>query len=668
MKEERRSMTRRKALQTMAIGGSATLAGCWAGSPTSIATPGESNEEGAVILSVSMQDFDFWDHLTFSCLQGLANRSGPRLYLNVATLLPDRSLRWKSWYRNEYGWSFQRIRNPRRVFEVEWPFDGYVLVDSETRQSANIAANYAATNDLLPVTKSFLETTAGLPELPVQFDLRGQFRDMNRAEIYEWAYEHQWPDSNQGTVANIYLDGFRTQGIRDYVVANRGFFFELSSDPTMNDQYEVRDRFLRELADPGYVFGWSTHGTLDTEPQYVAHASRHAAPVVMSQRMHNLTIHQQVPVGSRISLPSPPNETDLEVEDAVYVTFVISDGDALGSLHDHYFFNWHDTDHDAQPLGWEIQPLLIDLAPGIFEYYVKNAGENEAFVAASGSIGYTHPRHVPSDDLPTLLEETKSYLERTNLRTLTAIDGGPKTMAETYDRVLGDHLYGVISGYVDRGYANYILDSIAWAATELPDEKGQSLVDSIRRIADGTNSRPQFVPVHVPITSLSAKDAERASRTLGEADDIRVVEPDGFFLRLQQHLDSLSKVTFDFNRTVSPTASDNRQLAFAIDTLEFLAGSGDRIAIYDIGSGIDVPMDGHYIAEDAADRTFRWFGTESAEAVFLLPPNVVSESEVMTVVGRPVVETISAEVSLESDVLDRLAFTPGWSEYQIQLR
>lgn len=47
------------------------------------------------------------------------------------------------------------------------------------------------------------------------------------------------------------------------------------------------------------------------------------------------------------------------------------------------------------PIAWGVAPIIGDLFPGLWEYYVTTARANDQFFGATGGVGYTYPWSLP---------------------------------------------------------------------------------------------------------------------------------------------------------------------------------------------------------------------------------------------------------------------------------
>lgn len=667
------------------------------GAPTSQA---EGSSDTQLILAPDMTGASYWEALMFTSLQGLANRDEAKVFLHFKDIkdegwydVPDEEKYhvWYEWYKQYDHLEFKDLADPYELFTEldEMPFDGYVVVDTAVPATANIAANYAGSENLLPVTAGMLNSGA-LPEMEIVRDLRGQFNRMSKLEIYQWAYENQWPQANHARVANlrtpepaetidissftqasdtIYLkfedsikeDGFGSrlayvtlfdggqevvtvdpftteeeqylyeksgtgnsggdrfankedywiykidgvQGadtlgmrirneymlsastspegpfepissstqrvwlnfgvietntlftsnrIRDYGVAENTFFFDLYSDGPAAE-YELKSQIFEEMEPRGYVLGWGN------EAAHITHISQHGQLALGgSTYSDNFSFYSRAQIEGAVERfkerAKKPATVEALEEDKIYLTFVLSDGDSLNFITRRAQGGaWLLPERGQIPFGWEIQPALADIAPGILDYFQATATDNDHFTAAVSGVGYFYPEAMPKDKLAGVLEETTDYLKRTGLSNLTVMSplnptGVSKETIEMYADILGDELTGVMEGYTNRGaYREYLFgpknesgkngarlpvkakDATVWLPTALPvkgKESVEGMVEVLESLAEVRHQRPLFVPIHVPAHSMMITDMVEVVEQL-DPDIYKVVGPDEFY-------------------------------------------------------------------------------------------------------------------------------------------
>ena len=192
------------------------------------------------------------ERLVAASLQGLANRSGPRLYLDWGiyddvrarttneVFLPEEI--WQAKYRAYVGDSdrlnleyyheaFGLTAEPlpdlsAAVRRFAGCLRGLVAWDPALPDTVNAALMLAGLEDLLVVHPDLLPWVAGLTALPVLHDLRGRWPD--RVRLYEWAASELLPRCAPGQIACV-EPGWERPEFVDYLVQRRIFAYSLSS-------------------------------------------------------------------------------------------------------------------------------------------------------------------------------------------------------------------------------------------------------------------------------------------------------------------------------------------------------------------------------------------------------------------------------------------------------
>ncbi len=106
------------------------------------------------------------------------------------------------------------------------------------------------------------------------------------------------------------------------------------------------------------------------------------------------------------------------------------------------------------PMNWTIAPGLVDIGPGLLNYYYQDATENEYFVTGPSGMGYMMPYNTlnePGAPVKDVLTDedaadgytrlTETYLQRSGIRVVTLWDDASPMVREAYERN-GRNLYG----------------------------------------------------------------------------------------------------------------------------------------------------------------------------------------------------------------------------------
>ncbi len=329
--------------------------------------------------------------MTMHCLQGLVNRTQPRLFL----VEDHYDELWLDW-----------LRERGDVDEVEWLDVGQVfdrfgsaakcmfVIDPAVRGSINVATMLAAVHSGLVAAPE----TAGMFDLPM-----GAYPDSNKMgmdlrtmhwrrdlDAYKWVYTQIGDRLSRKAIA--YLDP-DTDGIRDYFV-EFGIPILWISNPA-GQHFEEEREFAKEvlLKWPANIpcMGWPLDGPGIGEWEGVRLASECGKFEVCSgydgysPTVTNLSVHSGT--SARFQQKMPPVRLG---RDKIYYAFIRSDGDGLNFQRHYYRKLFDDPQHGRVPLGWHIGPTATDFMPDILDYYYKHARPGDCFVNALTGVGYIH--------------------------------------------------------------------------------------------------------------------------------------------------------------------------------------------------------------------------------------------------------------------------------------
>ncbi|GAP13030.1 GxGYxY sequence motif in domain of unknown function [Longilinea arvoryzae] len=209
----------------------------------------EAFELNIDVLDVSQCSYA--ERICAAALQGLANRAGPRLYLDYGTyddpaarrtnevfmsdefwygkyrdLVGAQDRRNLEYYRQEHS---ARIREAGNLDELIRKYaaelNGCVVWDAAVPDTVNLALMLAAQQNLLPVDETLLPRVSACG-LEVRQDLRGCFGE--RVDLYRWALENLMPGCKPGWLGCIEPEWQRPEFV-DFLVQNKVFIYNLSS-------------------------------------------------------------------------------------------------------------------------------------------------------------------------------------------------------------------------------------------------------------------------------------------------------------------------------------------------------------------------------------------------------------------------------------------------------
>lgn len=316
------------------------------------------------------------DRALLVSLQGLVNRDLERLYLGSKGDL---------WFQNAVSLNqlTLEIDNPLKVVEAFLDeIRGIVIYDPALADTLNIAFTLAGLEDAIVVHPDLEEVLRNAPfNLPVIEDLRGRWK--NRTEAYRWAVENLWPRANHEFFMNVAPQQIHAQ---DLLVAEKGFAAYLST--RIPEERALLERIYRDVPAGLAVYGWP-----DDPDGNIRLASETGHYYVAGDWNDNLSVFRlgRAPV----LVPNVPAAAQTQVSfdpEALYVTFIM---DNAGVFHYNQFHMpnvvWADTQRGKVPIGWTLNPRLVDLAPGIAEWYYRTATPNDEFGGPPNLTGLTDP-------------------------------------------------------------------------------------------------------------------------------------------------------------------------------------------------------------------------------------------------------------------------------------
>jgi len=452
---------------------------------------------------LDIRTYSWNEQLSMVCTQGLINRKEPRIYL-VFDDYVDRL--WLPIYRKRYGVKYKEAQNLFgliRLFADE--LDGFVVYDDKVLHSANVAMTYGSIHNAVPASPTVADGLSGTGLKKIN-DFRGKWRD--RFEAYEWELENLMPQCSRRIVGSMCVDRpcvvndqANRHHVRDYLAAVKAFSFDLSTKMRDRREVDLFDRILRSFPSLGVVLGW--HCCRDLEIEAVARAAKNGFFVLCNLSSPNLTVHSGIKTRWKFRQRHAAKSA-ITLENKVYITFVQSDGDAIWAMNNFQNRNWLDSQRGKFPYTWEVQPIMVDLGPGMLEHYYRTATSNDYFIAGPSGAGYTAPTVNKWQN--EFLEQTRKYLEVCDLRSALVMNRDRRVGYQELDdpglplAIINKirSCFGFLHGYVGSGFEPTVfVDNIPYAHTSLYVSGSSDVLKEVERFGKGSRTRPLFVSVHV---------------------------------------------------------------------------------------------------------------------------------------------------------------------------
>jgi hypothetical protein len=387
-------------------------------------------------------------------LQGLANRTAPRLYV-----VHPPEFQWEitgplfEFYQRKHGVAFDELRDADAALAAfKEHARGYVVWDPAVGASLNVAFTIAGLEDAVVVTEALLPLVERHGLRPVD-DLRGRYAGWTDDRIYADAYDRYWARCNKEKIMLMggHAGAVRMPAMADWGVRERMFFHDLSANPAHPAEVALNRRLLRELKPGGFVFGWHSYAK-DTEEQYTTLLSMYGLKMEGLHNLPNLSFNCQFTFtpGFRFrNNHSVARDARPQAEEKVYLTFVQSDSIGIGV--------WTKPGRGKLPFGWQVTMNWTRFSPAALEYFHESATPNDYFIGGLSGPGYMYPNHIPPHRFGPLMADARALMEVLDQRVMEIMDnsaadgnvGNADLTKETVDRYYAafPDVIGFINGY-----------------------------------------------------------------------------------------------------------------------------------------------------------------------------------------------------------------------------
>ena len=461
-----------------------------------------------------------------SIYQGLINRTEPRIYLKNSPHDVD----WLSIYASEgYAFELEDVPDVQTLLQQFInELDGAIIIDPDNLHSLNVAQTWASLENLLVITPE-MKKMVQAQGLAIKEDLRGRWK--GRIETYLWAFKKLFPHCSKHLVANCCVDypfapSPSSYQIRDFLVANHTFTVDLSSALRQRREYRLLNEIYARMELPAGIWGW--HCSRDHEHWAVDRGARKGLYTVCAAGGANFTVHSGFkPTDRSVPQQKPSPRKDLKAQkDKVYIAFMMTDGDALWVMDRLQMGNWGAEKRREFPISWGFLPLLADIGPAMYKYYVDNMNDTDYMVAGPSGAGYTYTHLHPNPRL--FLRYSKHYMQRCDLKVVHITNWNDYTNWQEVDvpwfnPILFtelDNCVGYVRGMGESAFEpNYnFKDKPFVFCGEGIHRNDKDDVATIRNFIQANPNRPLFVFVLINV----AVDTKRIQRIVDELTEYNI--------------------------------------------------------------------------------------------------------------------------------------------------
>jgi hypothetical protein len=447
----------------------------------------------------------------FGSLEGIVNRTQPRIACVVGG--QEGGFTWL----NLHNLPYTLINGYSAIVKYRTNVTGLVVTDPNQPHTLNLATTIAGVNNELICDPSLLAVLTNAPyNLAIVDDLRGRFSD--QYQVYRYLYTNYWPLCTHRVISgmNTNLHG----NFRDYIVAIKAATVWLDPGTFNFTDQSVLGLFLSDMTPAGGVYtGW-----WPSEANGLNWIYQYGIPVLASDYLVNASVFGGV--SRTINVPDIPLPPPLQ--NKVYVSMILSDGDNIQYMQHAMKMNWDNLDRGGIPIGWTVSPLAADVDPVMLNYYWSTATTNDCLISGPSGAGYTHMQNWNAGNLAAFTKVSDSYLERSGLRIITVWDQVTSGVAQSFATNCPS-----LFGLTDQSGGSYTsvnlgLRTVGLAVAYSSDTNAiYSGITNAARTWDGT--APLFIAVQADVWNLGPTQLRNIANSLDKNEYV-LVRPDHLFL------------------------------------------------------------------------------------------------------------------------------------------
>lgn len=452
----------------------------------------------------------------FASLEGIVNRAQPRIAC-VSSSSEEGEFTWMS----VHSLSYTLINGYSALLKYETNVAGLVVTDTNQPDTLNVATAIAGLKNELICDPSLLATLTNAPyHLVIKDDLRGMFS--NKFQAYQYLYTNYWPQCTHRIIAGMETNGHGH--LREYLVAVKAAALWLN--PGVAGEASALAPFLAGMTPVGGVYmGW-----WPDEAAGLTWIASYGIPVIASDWFDNASLFGGVttPIAIPPIAPAPP------LQNKVYVSLTLSDGDNVQYMQHHMKNNWGNAARGSVPMGWTAQPLAADLDPGMLNSYWSTATTNDCLVAGPSGAGYTRLNFWGPANAAAYAKASAPYLQRSGMSSitvwLTVSSATACDFAANCPTLLGVNDFG------DGSYAtnDATLPIVGFPANaNYASTAAQLLAGITNAAAAWSGSAPIFLAVQGSGWSITPADCLTVAKTLNTNEYV-IVRPDHLFMLYRQ--------------------------------------------------------------------------------------------------------------------------------------
>jgi len=364
-----------------------------------------------------LRGFDYKHQLLLTTLQGLVNRDNVSLYL----IFRSNDLFWLQQVNESRDINNYTIVDDgdywNLVDSYKANISGLIVYDEDLLDTVNIGTFLGGVYNCVVIHEDFLSNFTALGITNIKFDFRNDFD--NKIHCYSWA----WDNYKQFATKKIVSSCDPTQVlVRDYIVAAKIFSMFLAVGPLGPvEEINLFKQILSEYPENTPVIGWfyDPAGALG-EYEAVKIISKQGK-YCLCANVPDLTVLSAIDPGNISQQDDIFDASSYTIENKVYVSVIVSDGDNVNFCAEHLRNLWRSSDRGTVPVGISLEPAMFKIFPNCLKYYYETATSNTAFVAGPSGAGYCYVDLNPA--FPKYLNQTVYAMERADMQQVWLLNG-----------------------------------------------------------------------------------------------------------------------------------------------------------------------------------------------------------------------------------------------------
>jgi hypothetical protein len=452
----------------------------------------------------------------FASLEGIVNRTQPRVVC-VSSSFAEGEFTWLA----EHHLPYLTTNRYLALLKYETNVTGLVVTDTNQPDTLNLATTLAGLNNELICDPSLLPTLTSAPyHLAIKDDLRGKFT--TKYQVYNYLYTNCWPLCTHRIFAG--LETNLHGELRDYLVAVKSATVWL--DPGVAADASALQPFISKMTPVnGIYLGW-----WPDEAAGLQWIGPYGIPVIASDWFNNGSVFGGVttPIALPAIPPAPP------LQNKVYVSVTISDGDNIQYMQHYMKVNWGSAARGRAPIGWTAQPLAVLMDPGLLNYYWSTATTNDCLVSGPSGAGYTRINYWNSSDVNAYTRASRAYLEPSGIRAITVWNTLTAATADAYAANCPSLL-----GLNDQDDGAYAANDNGLPVIGFPGNNSYTSTEALlysgitNSAAGWSGTAPLFIAVQGDGWDITPADCQTLKNSLNPSEYV-MVRPDHLFLLYRQ--------------------------------------------------------------------------------------------------------------------------------------